>query len=204
MPGKRDAFDPSSLTDLGRYRADPALGPEIAERTEVKAALAAASSARTRMRERRPGVFLFVAEPLRDGESGAGAVEVARSTQPVLVELYRIRSGLIHVLTVAFLLTGLVTALQALSISRPLGRLSRAAKRVTAGEPDVENLPKIFDCFFTTDADRDGTGLGLSIVKAVIEAHGGTIRVESRPGEGTRFCVALPAGRADVWALRAA
>lgn len=71
---------------------------------------------------------------------------------------------------------------------------------MTAGEPDVENLPKIFDRFFTTDADRDGTGLGLSIVKAVVEAHGGTIRVESRPGEGAPFRVTLPVRRTNAGA----
>ena len=57
------------------------------------------------------------------------------------------------------------------------------------------NLPKIFDRFFTTDADRDGTGLGLAIVKAVIEAHGGSIRVESEPGKGATFTVTLPVRR---------
>jgi two-component system sensor histidine kinase ChvG len=64
-------------------------------------------------------------------------VYLARSTQPVLVELYRIRSGLVRVLAVALLGTGLISILLALSISRPLGRLSRAAKRIAAGERDV-------------------------------------------------------------------
>ncbi|MFS8066659.1 MAG: sensor histidine kinase, partial [Byssovorax sp.] len=54
-------------------------------------------------------------------------------------------------------------------------------------------LPRIFDRFFTTDADRDGTGLGLSIVKAVVEAHGGAIEVAC--AEGTTFTVTLPLRR---------
>jgi two-component system sensor histidine kinase ChvG len=57
------------------------------------------------------------------------------------------------------------------------------------------NLPKVFDRFFTTDADRDGTGLGLAIVETVIEAHGGTVRAESPPGEGATFTVTLPVRR---------
>src|SRR5262249_55880499 len=39
---------------------------------------------------------------------------------------------------------------------------------------------------------RDGTGLGLSIVKALVDLHGGELKAESRPGEGTRMVVRLP------------
>jgi two-component system sensor histidine kinase ChvG len=57
------------------------------------------------------------------------------------------------------------------------------------------NLPRIWDRFFTTDADRDGTGLGLSIVDTVVEAHGGEIRVDTAPGAGATFTVTLPVRR---------
>jgi len=55
------------------------------------------------------------------------------------------------------------------------------------------NLARIFERFFTTDADRSGTGLGLAIVKSVVEALGGSVTVASRVGEGTRFTLRLPA-----------
>jgi len=355
--------------------------PLVEDRSEVRDALSGKKSTHTRIRERQPGVFLFLAEPIRQGGAVKGAVYLARSTQPVLFELYRIRSGLLKVLLVALFGTGVVTLLFAFSISRPLGRLSRAAKRIAAGERDVvvpiggggeirelgesfaamkerldarmryisdfaadvahefkspltsirgaaellgegalddpeararflrnieldverlarlvsrllelsrieasaeamrsadveaiarrateraaspdqpvlleyeatdrqlvcrptdletalgnllDNavrfspagepvllrveggppersirfsvvdrgpgvpaaiLPRIFDRFFTTDADRDGTGLGLAIVKSVAEAHGGRASVESQPGEGATFTLDLP------------
>jgi two-component system, OmpR family, sensor histidine kinase ChvG len=366
----------------GRDPNDPNVWPEVEDRPEVRKALGGESGAATRIRARAPGVFLFITEPIRHKGQVLGAIYAVRSTRPVLVELYRIRSGLIRVLGVAFFLTALVTMLLSLSISRPLGRLSRAAKRVAAGQPDVvipvsgggeieelgqsfaamkerldarlryisdfaadvthefkspltsirgaaellgegaadepeartrflrnieldvarldrlvsrllelsrieasseamtlmdlesvlrrvadrasgpeqpitldyqapvrfltaretdletaflnlldnavrfspagvpveigvrgsyakvevairdrgagispQNLPRIFDRFFTTDTDRDGTGLGLSIVKSVIEAHGGGIQVESAMGAGTTFTITLPVRR---------
>ncbi|BCS97291.1 PAS domain-containing sensor histidine kinase [Desulfoluna limicola] len=51
-------------------------------------------------------------------------------------------------------------------------------------------LKSIFDPYYTTKAE--GTGLGLAIVHKIVEAHGGSIDVVSRPGEGARFDIALP------------
>jgi two-component system sensor histidine kinase ChvG len=56
-----------------------------------------------------------------------------------------------------------------------------------------EHLPRIFDRFFTTDAEGEGTGLGLAIVKSVVESHAGTVRVEAAEPSGTRVLVRLPA-----------
>jgi two-component system phosphate regulon sensor histidine kinase PhoR len=60
----------------------------------------------------------------------------------------------------------------------------------------ASEIPKIFDKFYRVKDPKTrkvmGTGLGLSIVKGIIEAHNGTIKVESTPGKGTTFRVLLP------------
>ena len=53
-----------------------------------------------------------------------------------------------------------------------------------------ENLSKIFEPYFSTK--ETGTGLGLAIVHKIVEIHNGTIEVESKEGEGTKFTVKLP------------
>lgn len=55
-----------------------------------------------------------------------------------------------------------------------------------------DRLPLVFKPFFTTKSE--GTGLGLSIAKRVVDAHGGMIHVEARPGGGTRATIELSKG----------
>jgi two-component system phosphate regulon sensor histidine kinase PhoR len=60
-----------------------------------------------------------------------------------------------------------------------------------------EDLPRIFERFWKADSSRqrdgEGSGLGLAICRHVVDAHDGTIRVESEPGAGSAFIVELPA-----------
>lgn len=54
------------------------------------------------------------------------------------------------------------------------------------------NLPRVFDPFFTTRDVGQGLGLGLAVSYAVVQRHGGTLRVASEPGEWTEFSFSLP------------
>jgi len=56
----------------------------------------------------------------------------------------------------------------------------------------AEKLPEVFDAYFSTK--KGGTGLGLPTVKRIVEEHGGEVTVESEPGKGSSFRIALPVG----------
>jgi len=65
-----------------------------------------------------------------------------------------------------------------------------------SGIPD-DMVARVFDPFFTTKS-QGGTGIGLAISKTIVEEAGGTIDVNSRVGEGTRFTVRLPVAPTDA------
>ncbi len=56
------------------------------------------------------------------------------------------------------------------------------------------NLPRVMEIFFTTKPPGSGTGLGLPISRRIVEAHGGSMFIESELGKGTTVRILLPAG----------
>jgi PAS domain S-box-containing protein len=150
--------------------------------------------------ERRPVDLNHVVDEvmlLAQRQLGKNGVRVSASLDRTLPRLLGEESALEQVL-----LNLLTNAQQALEGSGEVSIVTRRApdrpgwiELVVAdtgrGIP-ADQLSRIFDPYFTTKAT--GTGLGLSITSRIIEDHGGTIRVHSKPGKGAEFVVSLPAG----------
>jgi len=97
----------------------------------------------------------------------------------------------------------------AVKYTEPGGRIAVTAARdedhVTVSVRDTgigiapEHLPFVWDRLYRADASRSarGLGLGLSLVKAIVEAHRGTVAVSSAPGAGSTFSFRLPVRRGD-------
>lgn len=82
-----------------------------------------------------------------------------------------------------------------LSASPENGKVVFTVRDSGQGIPE-EDLPRIFDRFYRGERARSGdqghSGLGLAIARALVEAHGGSIRAESRRGEGSKMVIVLP------------
>jgi signal transduction histidine kinase len=72
-------------------------------------------------------------------------------------------------------------------------QVTDTSKGIPAGD-----LPRVFERFYQVDKSRrrngGGAGLGLAIVRELVQAHGGTVTVQSVEGQGTVFTVVLPKG----------
>jgi two-component system sensor histidine kinase ChvG len=128
----------SSMRGMGSARSSVEPEDPLLSRPELMGAFQGKRSTATRVAQRPPAVFLFLAEPVRQHDVVRGAVYVTRSTTPVLQEMHRIRRGLTLVLGVALSLTAGMTLLLAWTISRPLERLAHAARRIAGGDSGLD------------------------------------------------------------------
>jgi signal transduction histidine kinase len=133
--------------------------------------------------------------PAASGKDVAFDLVVATELPPVLADPDRTKQVLLNLLG------------NALRHTPEGGRISLTVKadgeNVTFAVADTgegispDDLPHVFDRFYRGDKSRSraggGSGLGLAIARGIVEAHGGTIQVSSRVGEGTCFTFHLPA-----------
>jgi PAS domain S-box-containing protein len=78
-------------------------------------------------------------------------------------------------------------------VELPDGRYVKLSVADTGGGIPPEHLDRVFDPFYTTKAVGEGSGMGLAVVHGIVEAHGGTIQIDSRQGRGTTVAVYFPA-----------
>jgi signal transduction histidine kinase len=80
-----------------------------------------------------------------------------------------------------------------LSCAGESGRVTVRVSDTGMGIP-LNEQPRIWERLYRGDKSRSqrGLGLGLSLVKAIVEAHHGTVSVQSKPGEGSEFIVSIP------------
>jgi len=88
--------------------------------------------------------------------------------------------------------------------ARQQGNLLEVAVTDSGRGIPPEALARLFDRFYRADSSRQvrtgGSGLGLTIVRAIVEAHGGTIRAENAPQGGARFIFSIPIPeQAPIW-----
>jgi two-component system phosphate regulon sensor histidine kinase PhoR len=114
---------------------------------------------------------------------------ISHGSTQVLVDLGRLEQVLINLLDNAIkytLLHGSVTI-----STEDIGSMIKVSVTDTGIGIPAKDLPRIFERFYRVDAARSreigGTGLGLSIVKHIVQAHGGTVSVESIQGKGSTF-----------------
>jgi signal transduction histidine kinase len=141
-----------------------------------------------------------VIQPKIDSKGLAIAVEVQDNLPLVNIDYYRISQVLRNLLENAYKHTasgGKVTV--AAHLDNDLVKIS-----VTdSGEGiPAEDLPNMFERFYRVDKSRaragGGSGLGLTIVKRLVEAHGGSVGVQSELGKGSIFTFTLPVDQSEV------
>jgi signal transduction histidine kinase len=186
---KHAGLPPAAASDLDKIVAATLHAREIVRKLMLFA------RERPPARERIP-LTRIVTEGVAFVESRAqkAGVEIRRDVTPDLPEILADPNQLCQVLV-----NLAVNAIQAMPDGGTLDveTYRDGAGVVLAVEDSGAGMPpqvveRVFEPFFTTKGVGEGTGLGLAVVHGIVSGHGGTIRVESRPGQGTRFEVWLP------------
>jgi two-component system phosphate regulon sensor histidine kinase PhoR len=145
-----------------------------------------------------PGALLkTVAERMHLQAERAGVtLEVETTDSPsIQADAGRLEQVLVNLVHNAVKFTGRGGKVT-LSAKADDGSVIFAVRDTGIGIP-ADDLPRIFERFYRVDKSRagSGTGLGLSISKHIVEAHGGSLQVKSRQGEGSVFLFSIPIRR---------
>jgi signal transduction histidine kinase len=129
------------------------------------------------------------------GDPAAVTLALDPTVAPIVTDAERLRLVLVNILTNARHAMESVeaakhAAIELRTLALPTGRIAIRIHDRGVGIK-TEDLPRIFDPYFTTK--RTGSGLGLAIARNVVEGLGGTIAVTSRSGVGTEIALELPA-----------
>lgn len=148
------------------------------------------------------GVIQGAADMFREVAAGKN-VELVVHGEPDLPLLQgdaeQLRRALVNLVDNAVRFTGVKGRGQVkVSAVHRNGSLHLAVADTGVGIPPEEQA-RIFERFYRVSegpaAGLGGTGLGLSVAKEIVEAHGGSIEVQSKPGKGSTFTIHLPVGR---------
>jgi signal transduction histidine kinase len=116
--------------------------------------------------------------------------EVGRDLPPLRADALRVRQALDNLIGNAVAHSG-SDADVLVSAREEDGRLQLSVADAGRGIPTGEHA-RIFEPGVRLDKSRHGSGLGLAVVRAVADAHGATLRVESAPGHGSTFTLVFP------------
>jgi signal transduction histidine kinase len=166
-----DLLDVASI-EAGKLRLDlKDVSPEVLVQNAVQSCLPLAASVSIRLE-----------------------TEIAAGLQLVLADEDRIQQALGNLLNNAIKFTPAGGRVRVV-VQREGDEIRFAVMDTGPGIP-ADHLPRVFDRFWQArSADRRGAGLGLAIAKGIVDAHGGHIRAESVPGEGSTFSFTLPVFR---------
>jgi signal transduction histidine kinase len=140
------------------------------------------------------GQVVAAAEAQRKAEGLSFVVELPEKLPPVDIDSRRIGEVLRNLLENAVAHTGRGDTITV--AARQMDKLVEVSVTDTGEGIPAKDLPNIFERFYRVDKSRTratgGTGLGLTIARRLVEAHGGTIEVQSEPAKGSRFAFTVP------------
>ncbi|MFL5570562.1 MAG: ATP-binding protein [Gemmatimonadaceae bacterium] len=134
---------------------------------------------------------LLTLRPLVEGKGIKLDLQIEAGLPKVMADRERIQQTLSNLVGNAIKFSAPGTKIAVMARRHSLGVVISVVDNGKGITPD--HLPRVFDRYWQSSrTDRQGAGLGLAIAKGIVETHGGSIWIESKPGEGTTASFTLP------------